>query len=319
MTKSQRHRVVLAGLGSALALAAGGVAAQESSGPERAAITVGTLGNPFFQVVIAGATDRIEEANPDAQITTVGADYDLNEQSSQIDSFIAGGAQLLILNAVDQQAVGPAVERAKQSGMTVAAVDVSAAGADLTVMTNNVQAGRITCEYLAEQIGGEGNFIIINGPPVSSITDRVQGCHEALENYPDIELLSDNQDGQASRDGGFQVMQNLLTRFSEIDAVFGANDPTAIGAQLAAQQFGRTEMVIGGVDGSPDFVDAMNQDSTLLVASASQDPYGMARQAADMGIQMMNGEEVGETEVLLDTELVTQDNAADWDAWSTGN
>lgn len=104
--------------------------------------------------LVKGAEDRVKEANPNAEVTVVGADYDLNKQSSQIDSFISSGATLVILNAVDSAAVAPAVKRAKDAGMTVAAVDVSAAGADLTVRTDNVQAGRITCEYLAQQIEG---------------------------------------------------------------------------------------------------------------------------------------------------------------------
>ena len=285
--------------------------------PERVGITVGTLGNPFFVPLVKGAEDAIKAAAPDAEITVVSADYDLNKQSSQIDSFIASGVTLLVLNAVDSEAVGPATKRAKDAGMTVVAVDVTAAGGDLAVRTDNTQAGRITCDYLAKAIDGKGDFIIINGPPVSSIIDRVTGCKEALAAYPDINLLSDDQDGKASRDGGFQVMQGLLTRFPKIDAVFGANDPTAIGAELAAKQFNRTEMIIGGVDGSPDFVDALQKDGTLLVASASQDPYGMSKQAAELGLKLMAGETPPETDVLLQTELVTRDNAPGWTAWAT--
>ncbi len=308
-----RQTLVRNGIAGLLALTASAAAAQNV--PDRAGITVGTLGNPFFQPLIAGASARIKEASPDAEITVVGADYDLNKQSSQIDSFIGAGVTLMILNAVDVKAIAPAVMRAKGAGMTVAAVDVSAEGADLTVMTNNVQAGRITCEALAKEIGGSGKFIIINGPPVSSIIDRVSGCKEALANYPEIEMLSDNQDGRASREGGFAVMQGLLTRFPEIDAVFGANDPTAIGAELAAKQLGRSEMIIGGVDGSPDFVDAIQADGTLLFASASQDPYGMSYQAADLALKLMAGETLEQNEVLLDTVLVTRENAEGWKGW----
>ena len=129
--------------------------------------------------------------------------------------------------------------------------------------------------------------------------------------------MSDDLDGKASRDGGFQVMQGLLTRFPKIDAVFGANEPTAIGAELAAKQFNRGEMIIGGVDGSPDFVDALQKEGTLLVASASQDPYGMSKQAAELGLKVMAGETLPETEILLETELVTRDNAAGWTPWAT--
>lgn len=297
----------------AMLLASTGATAQEM--PSKVGITVGTLGNPFFVPLVAGARNTIEQRLPDAEITVLGADYDLNKQTSQIENFIGSGVGLIVINAVDAIAIEPAVTRAKAAGITVAAVDVVAAGSDLTVMTNNVQAGQITCEYLAEAIGGKGNFIIIDGPPISSIMDRVAGCKEVVAKYPDITVLSDNQNGQASRDGGFAVMQGLLTRFPEVDAVFGANDPTAIGAQLAARQLKRSEMIIGGVDGSPDFVDALQAEDTLLVASASQDPYGMSVQAVEMALDLIAGTAPEQPVVLLDTTLVTRETAADWGGW----
>lgn len=304
---------LICGAAALVLLAATAANAQE--GPARVGITVGTLGNPFFVPLVAGAEDAIRAANPDASITVVGAEYDLNTQSSQIDSFIAAGVELIIINAVDAVAIGPAVRRAKAAGIVVGAMDVTAEGADVTVMTNNFQAGQIACEHLAEQLGGQGEVVIINGPPISSIIDRVEGCKDAFSNHDGITVLSDNQDGRASRDGGFEVMQGLLTRFSHIDAVFGANDPTAIGADLAARQLNRDEMIIAGVDGSPDLVAALRQEGTRIVASSSQDPYGMAARAAELAIGILNGQAPENDVELLDTELVTQDNVADYQGW----
>jgi ribose transport system substrate-binding protein len=282
---------------------------------ERAGITVGTLGNPFFQPLIKGAEDGLKAANPNVEITAVGADYDLNKQASQIDSFIASGVQIIMLNAVDVVAVKPFVEKAKAAGIVVAAMDVSAEGADLTVMTNNVQAGEQACEDLAKRLDGKGDVVIINGPPVSSIIDRVKGCKNSFAKYPDIKILSDDQDGKASREGGLAVMQSLLTRFPKIDAVFGANDPTAIGAELAAKQLNRSEMIISGVDGSPDFIASMKTKGSLLVSSSSQDPYGMAKMAAEKAVDLLNGKKPDPVVTLLDTKLVTKENVGDAVGW----
>lgn len=306
-------------LGSAMALCLAAASAQAAETLERAGITVGTLGNPFFQPLIKGAEDGLKTGNANVQVTAVGADYDLNKQASQIDSFIASGVQVIMLNAVDVVAIKPFVEKAKAAGIVVAAMDVSAEGSDLTVMTNNVQAGRIACEDLAQRLEGKGDVVIINGPPVSSIIDRVKGCKEAFSKHPDIKILSDDQDGKASREGGLAVMQSLLTRYQHIDAVFGANDPTAIGAELAAKQLGRNEMIIAGVDGSPDFVEGLKAQGSLLVSSASQDPYGMAKKAAEEAVALLNGTKPDPQVTLLDTTLVTRENAADHVAWSTGN
>lgn len=280
-----------------------------------AGITVGTLGNPFFVPLIKGAEDGLKAKNPDVAVTVVGADYDLNKQASQIDSFIAGGAQIVMVNAVDAVAVKPFIEKAKAAGAVVAAMDVSAAGSDLTVMTNNVQAGELACTDLAERLKGKGDVVIINGPPISSIMDRVKGCQQAFAKYPDIKILSDNQDGKASREGGLAVMQALLTRFEKIDAVFGANDPTAIGADLAAKQSNRSEMIIAGVDGSPDIVASLKSGNSLIVSSSSQDPYGMAKKAAELAVDLLNGKKPDQEITLLDTTLVTKDNVNEYVGW----
>lgn len=220
-----------------------------------------------------------------------------------------------MINAVDAVAVKPFIEKAKAAGAVVAAMDVSAAGSDLTVMTNNVQAGELACTDLAERLKGKGDVVIINGPPISSIMDRVKGCQQAFAKYPDIKILSDNQDGKASREGGLAVMQALLTRFEKIDAVFGANDPTAIGADLAAKQLNRSEMIIAGVDGSPDIVASLKSGNSLIVSSSSQDPYGMAKKAAELAVDLLNGKKPDQEITLLDTTLVTKDNVNEYVGW----
>lgn len=302
-------------LAAATVLALTASAAMAEGNVERVGITVGTLGNPFFVPLVAGAKDTILKVNPKAELTVVGADYDLNKQASQIDNFIASGVQLIMLNAVDVNAIAPAVAKAKAAGITIGAFDVSAKGADVTVMTNNVQAGDIACEYLAKRLDGKGEVVIINGPPVSSIVDRVEGCKAAFARHPDIKVLSDNLDGKGSREGGFAAMQGLLTRFPKIDAVFGANDPTALGADLAAKQLNRDEMIIAGVDGAPDVVAALKSGTTRIVASSSQDPYGMAAQAAELALGVIAGKKPDQNVILLDTKLVTADNVADYIGW----
>jgi ribose transport system substrate-binding protein len=307
-------RAIARGLGAIAVLAASSLQAAETK-PVTVGITVGTLANPFFKPIVAGAQAAVREANPKARITTVGADYDLGKQTQQMDSFIAGGANLIMINAVDPKAMAPVIARAKKAGIVVGAFDVSAKGADVTVMTNNVQAGEIACGDLVERLNGKGKVVIINGPPVSSILDRVSGCKKAFAKAPGIEILSSDQDGKASRDGSLPVMQGLLQRFPHIDAVFGANDPTAIGAQLAAKQLNRKEMIIAGVDGSPDMVAALKDPDSLIVATSSQDPFTMAKQATELAIGLMAGRTPPEAVTLLDTTLVTRDNVAGYKGW----
>ncbi len=67
------------------------------------------------------------------------------------------------------------------------AVDTAAKGANATVETNNTQAGTIACDYLIDKMGGKGNMIILNGPQVSSVIERVNGCKAEIGKHPDCQ------------------------------------------------------------------------------------------------------------------------------------
>jgi ribose transport system substrate-binding protein len=279
-------------------------------------LTLGNMGNPFFVQVARGAEAKAKElAGDGVQVTAVSADYDLSKQYSQIDNFIASGADIILVNAADPDAIEPAVRRAQEAGVVVVAVDVAAKGADATVTTNNVEAGQKACQYIAEKLNGEGKVVIMNGPPVSAVVERVDGCKEVLGQHPGIEILSDTQNGKGSREGGLEVMIGLLTAFDEIDAVFTINDPQAIGADLAAKQLGRTDFFITSVDGAPDIEGALKSD-TLIEASAAQDPRRMAEMAVEVGHRIMQGDKPEETTILIPAELITRDNVDEYKGWT---
>ena len=300
--------------GAALAVAAGSASAKELNS---IGITLGSLGNPFFVALSKGAEAKAKEINPNVKVNTASADYDLNKQFTQIDNYIASGVDMILLNAADPRAIAPAVKRAQAAGIVVVAVDVAAAGVDATVQTNNTQAGQIACQFIADKLGAAGGEVIIqNGPQVSAVIDRVKGCKEVLAKNPAIKILSDDQDGKGSREGGLNIMQGHLTRFPKIDAVFTINDPQAIGSDLAAKQLGRSEFIITSVDGAPDIETAL-KGNTLVMASASQDPYAMAQQAVEVGYKIMNGEKPADPMILMPSNLITRDNVNDYKGWSS--
>jgi ribose transport system substrate-binding protein len=281
-------------------------------------ISLGSMGNPFFVALSKGAVFEAQKTNPNVKVTAVGFDYDLGKQNTQIDNFIAAGVDLILLNPGDPNAIAPAIRRAQAAGIIVVAVDTAAKGANATVETNNTQAGTIACEYLVEKMGDKGDMIIVNGPQVSSVIERVNGCKEVLSKHPGVKLLSFDQDAKGSRDGGLAVMQSLLTRFIKVDGVFAINDPTAVGAELAAKQMRRTNFPITAVDGAPDAETALKDaNSAQFVASASQDPFMMARLAVQEGVALMNGTKPEKDPLLMDSKLVTRDNVADYKGWTS--
>jgi ribose transport system substrate-binding protein len=198
--------------GAALALTLGAAQAKEL---KSIGVSLGSMGNPFFVALANGATAQAKAINPNVKVTAVGFEYDLNKQVEQINNFIAAGVDMILLNPGDPKAITPAIKRAQAAGIVVMAVDTAAEGADATVTTNNVQAGEIACQYIVDKLGGKGDVIIQNGPQVSAVIDRVNGCKAVFAKAPGIKVLSDDQDAKGSREGGLNVMQGHLTRFAQ--------------------------------------------------------------------------------------------------------
>jgi ribose transport system substrate-binding protein len=298
---------------TSLAFAGGPVQAKDLTS---IGITVPSFANPYFASVVAGAEAQARAINPHVKIESESPEYDLNKQASIFDSFIGNGVNVIIIAATDAVADSPLVKRAEAAGIVVVAADSPVPGVQAAVQTDNVQLGIDVCDDLANKIGGKGDIVILNGPSVAPILARVQGCKQALAAHPDIKIVSDNQNGRATRAGGLDVMESLLTRFGHIDAVFAINDQEAIGASLAAHQLNRTDPVFFGVDGSPDIVTEIKDPSTRILATGAQDPYAIAQRAVVLANEILNGRPPAKTLIKLKPVLVTQTNADSYKGWT---
>jgi ribose transport system substrate-binding protein len=275
-------------------------------------LMVQDLSNPFFQSMANGVKSGAEKIG--ATVNVQDGRQDLGAQNEQIDAFIQQKVDVLLINAVDSDGIGPAVERAKAAGIKVVAVDVAARGAEAQVTLDNTAAGSLACTYLADQIGGAGDILLINGTPISSVQDRVTGCKQALQKYPQIKIVSE-QNGDNGRAKALTIATDMLTANPHVKGIFGINDPTALGATLAAQQAGINGLVIVGVDASPEAVAELHKPDSMFKATAAQDPNTQGSIALEMAQKLFAGEKLDQTKVLVPTEMITRDNLAQYKGW----
>lgn len=279
-------------------------------------VALGDLGNPFYNAVQKGAEIEAKKIGDNIRVNAVSSAFDLNQQTNQIENFTAANTDLIILSAVDKKGVKPVIDQARLAGKIVIAVD-SAVDADVDAMisSNNTQAGEIGCQYIADRIKGQGSVVILNGTPMDSINQRVNGCLESLSKYPNIKLISKDQNAEGTRDGGLRVMSDLLTTFPKIDAVFATNDQSGVGADLAARQARRKEFFIVGVDGSPDATKAMEDKDGVFAATAAQNPAEMAQKAVQIGNDIIQGKKPESPNILIPVKLVTRQNLSSYKGW----
>jgi ribose transport system substrate-binding protein len=285
--------------------------------PLTVGVAINDLTNPFFLQIVKGAKRKADELSQNQTTMLVAdSDYDLQRQRQQLRQMVDRKAQIVVITAADQKKMQGDIEYAIAQGTRVIAVDVAADGAIATVATDNVKAGFMACEFLANKINGSGTLGLIDGPPVSAVFDRVKGCKDALAKYPGMTLVTAEVNGEGNQAGGGKAMQSLISKHSDIKAIFAINDPSAIGAELYAQQAGKRNLVISSVDGAPIMQQTLKNSGALVSATAAQYPDQMAEQAVSLGYALLQGGKASQKLVLIDPSLVTKDNVHSYKGWN---
>ncbi len=234
------------------------------------------------------------------------AEFDSRKQNDQVEMFVTQGVDAIILAPVDSAGVTPVVAEARKAGIPVFTVDIAAHGADVVahVASDNYTGGEILGEYLAKLMDGKATVAIIDHPSVESVQQRTAGFVKALENYHDMNIVQ-RVPGEGQRDKAFKVAQDLLQASPDVDAVFGINDDSALGALAAVEEAGlQDKIIIVGFDGTPEALDAIVR-GTALKADTAQFPKDIGRMTIETIARYFRGEEVP-AEVPVKVEIFDQ-------------
>ena len=225
-------------------------------------VTLLTRGHIFYRDLEEGL--RQEAAKNNYELIITAAEWDLGKQIGQIEDFVSRKVDAIIVCPVDSKGIGAGIKAANAAGIPVFTADIAAQEGDVVchIASDNVAGGRLAGEYIAKALGGKGTVGIINQPALTSVLDRVQGFREAIAKYPEITIAADGN-GQGVRDKALQATADALQANPKLDAIFGINDDSALGALDAVQQFKRTGIVIVGYDATPPAVDAILKETAL--------------------------------------------------------
>jgi len=259
------------------------------------------------------AKQRLEATYPNLQIVinTAGS---ASEQADDIEDLIAiNQIDALVILPFESDPLTEPVASVKERGIFVTVVDrgLSREGIeDVYVAGNNAAMGRVSAEYIIERLGGQGKIVVLRGIPTTIDNERFDAFMELIAET-DIEVL-DSQYANWNRDDGFEVMQDFLTRFPEIDAVWAQDDDITLGVIEALRQANREdEMFVVGGAGMKEIIKGVMDGDPLVPVDVLYPP---AMIATAMEITALNF--VSSVPILgryiLDSPLITQENAADY-------
>jgi fructose transport system substrate-binding protein len=287
--------------GATIALAAGVAACGDDSGGGSGGggdVTVGLITktdtNPFFVKMKEGAQAQADELGADLQSFAGKKDGDNESQVAAVESLIAAGAKGLMITPSDSKAIVPALDKARQAGLLVIALDTQtepADAADATYATDNYQAGLLIGQWAKGKFEKEGTeakiaMLDLNPDGVSVDVQRDQGFLEGFGiDVGDPAQIGDESDARivghdvtdGAEEGGRTAMENLLQKDPDINLVYTINEPAAAGAYQALKAAGRDkDVTIVSVDGGCPGVE--NVKAGIIGATSQQYPLKMAEE-----------------------------------------
>ena len=282
--------------------------------------------NPFFVKMKEGAEAQAKDLGMQLRSYAGRYDGDNETQVEAIESLIAAGAAGILLTPSDSAAIVPTVQKARDAGLLVIALDTQlepSDAADATFATDNFRAGELIGQWAAATLGDAAAdariaLLDLSEAGISVDVQRNQGFLTGFGiDVNDPNTMRDEDDPrivgnditQGAEEGGRTAMENLLQRDQGINVVYTINEPAAAGAYEALNAFGFADQaLIVSIDGGCPGV--MNVKEGIIGATSMQFPLLMA----SMGIEAIKayaetGEKPANTEGLdffnTGVELVT--------------
>lgn len=297
-------------VGAAVAAAAGFAACGDDEGSESASSGDGggesvklglitkTETNPFFVKMKEGADAKAKELGAELQSFAGKKDGDNESQVAAVESLISAGAKGFMITPSDSKAIVPVLDKARQAGLLVIALDTQTEppdAADATFATDNFAAGEAIGKWAAGTFEGKDAKIAmldLNPDGVSVDVQRDQGFLTGFGiDVGDKTKIGDESDPRivghdvtdGAEEGGRTAMENLLQKDPGINLVYTINEPAAAGAYEALKAAGKDkDVTIVSVDGGCPGVE--NVKKGIIGATSQQYPLKMA----ELGVEAIS-------------------------------
>ncbi len=252
----------------------------------------------------------LEEKYPNVEFQLVTAG-DAGEQANDLEDLVQiHEIDALVILPFESDPLTEPVRQVKEQGPFITVVDRGLTDEgidDLYVAGNNPELGRVSAEYIVDRLDGSGDIVVLRGIPTVIDDQRFEAFMEEIEET-DIEVL-DWEYANWNRDDGYEVMQDFLSRFDSIDAVWAQDDDIAVGVIAALEEVGREdEMFVVGGAGMKEMIARVMEGDDLVPVDVLYPP-AMISTAIELTVSGLVNSAPIQGEYILGAPLITQENA----------
>lgn len=271
--------IVLALAAATTSLTSGTVQAQDQNITIPVVIKATTAS--YWQAVFDGANQAADRLGIQIEELGPANETEVARQISIMENLISRQPSAIVLAPVSTDAMAGPVESATDAGIPVVIID-SGVGTDRyasLIATDNFAAGQRAGHALAECIernsgeaSGQVAYLRTN-PNGESLVSRDNGFLDAIEQYPDIEVV-DNRVANNDTTKAMNDTLDLLNRYPDLKGIFADNQLMGDGAGTAfAEQGAGDDVCLVAFDSSELEVDFLRQG--VIDSLVVQDPYMM--------------------------------------------
>ncbi len=279
-----------------------------SDEPQKMAVVISTLNNPWFVVLAESAAERARELGYEA--TIFDSQNNSAKEAEHFDNIIAMGYNAILFNPTDADGSVLNVKRAKEAGVPTFCMDreINSKDAAVTQLLSDNFTGCVKLgQYFVRQLNQEGNYVEILGLVGDNNTwNRSNGFHSVVDEFPGLKMVA-QQSADFDRNKAMDVMETIMQANPDIDAVFCGNDAMAMGAYQAVLAAGKADRIkVFGFDGADDAVRGIADGK--IAATVMQFPILESRTSAELADEYIKGKRDFARKTPVEVKLVTPEN-----------
>lgn len=264
--------------------------------------------NPSVAANEAGI--RAQAAKLGMDVVSTDAQFNASKQISDIDSLIQRGIDALLLVPVNNDAIEPALQRARAKGVIVVAREGEARNPwNATFNGTNFASASVAASYMAKKLGKGADVAVIDGNPSTSLLRaRNEGFRFGAKKV-DLDVVDGRINLRDTADGARPIVDAWKVKYgSSLKGIFAYNDPSAIGAASAVS--GGFDPLILGFNGTPEAIDAIKAGKIAATFDISSAEQGQAM--AYVANQILKGNKSCPQLVNVPFKLFDKSNVNDW-------
>ena len=264
--------------------------------------------NPYF-ITLEAATREMIESREYRMITEDPASSS-DTQIRQLKEMADAGVKVVFLSPVNWEKITPALRYLKEKGVAIVNVDTQVKAmeyVDAYVGSDNKEAGKICGEDLIERRPYGGKVAILECSVQNSVNERITGFEEVLSSAASGFEVVNRKDTDGTFDEGLEAAKQILQSDADVTAIMCGNDQLAVAAKTAANLVENSDVLIYGIDGSPDIKKELKKTGSQVVGTVAQSPINMGKDAARTGIAILKDKDY-EKETYEEVFMINKKN-----------